>query len=315
MDQPTPLTPSKAVASEDAPRSDPPPVCDYEGSQYQATFWDTGERAYEDHTEARALRAFLPPAGKLLLELGAGAGRNTPRYAGFERVVLLDYSRTQLEQAQARLGRSDRYVYVAANVYQLPFVAGLFDAATMIRVIHHLADAPAALAQIRAVLQPNATFVLEFANKQNLKAILRWALRRQTWNPFDPQPVEFVALNFDFHPGTTLSWLRQANFAPQAIRSLSYFRVPLLKRIVPTALLVALDALLQPTGQFFQYSPSVFVNARAIGNGPIAAPGQFFKCPACGQADLNDRGDHLACACGRRWAVRDGIYDFKEPLR
>ncbi len=54
--------------------------------------------------EAIALRRLLPPGGKLLLEIGAGAGRNTPRYQGFERIVLLDYSRTQLEQARARLG-------------------------------------------------------------------------------------------------------------------------------------------------------------------------------------------------------------------
>jgi ubiquinone/menaquinone biosynthesis C-methylase UbiE len=128
-----------------------------------------------------------------MLELGAGAGRNTPRYAGFERVVLLDYSRTQLEQAQSRLGRSDRYIYVAADIYRLPFVDGLFDAATMIRTLHHMADAPAALGQVRNVLQPDATFILEFANKLNLKAMLRYALRRQAWSPFTLEPVEFAA--------------------------------------------------------------------------------------------------------------------------
>ncbi len=295
--------------------TDRPPVCDYEGSRYQSEFWDTGGRAYEDQTEARALQALLPPAGKLLLEVGAGAGRNTPRYAGFERVVLLDYSRTQLAQAQARLGRGARYVYVAADVYRLPFAPGLFDAATMIRVLHHMADAPAALAQVRAVLQPGATFILEFANKQNLKAIARWLLGRQAWSPFDPAPVEFAALNFDFHPATLLSWLRAAGFAPQALRALSYFRVTWLKRRVPTGVLVALDALLQPTGGLVQLSPSVFVRAQATGPGAPAEAGVFFRCPACGSLALNDNGDHCLCSgCGRRWAVRDGIYDFKEPV-
>lgn len=293
---------------------DRPPVCDYEGSEYQTTFWDKGEREYEDRTEARALRALLPPGGQLLLEIGAGAGRNTPRYAGFERIVLLDYSRTQLAQAQARLGRSDRYLYVAADVYRLPFVPGLFDAATMIRVIHHMADAPAALQQVRAVLRPGAVFVLEFANKLNLKAMARWLLRRQNWNPFDPRPVEFAALNFDFHPRAMLDWLRASDLQPRAMRALSYFRLPLLKRLLPTGLLVALDALLQPTGQFVQLSPSLFVRAQAGSRGPAAPPGKFFRCPACGGDELNDSGGHLRCAqCGHRWAVRDGIYDFKEP--
>jgi ubiquinone/menaquinone biosynthesis C-methylase UbiE len=294
--------------------SERPPVCDYEGSTYQATFWDTGERAYEDHTEARALRALLPPQGKLLLELGAGAGRNTPRYAGFERVVLLDYSRTQLQQAQARLGQSERYIYVAADVYRLPFAPGLFDATTMIRVIHHLAEAPAALRQIRMVLQPGAAFILEFANKRNLKAILRWWLKRQPWNPFAPEPVEFVALNFDFHPRTMLQWLAKAQFDVQAIRALSYFRLGLLKRLVPTPLLVGLDALVQPTGQWAQYSPSIFLRAQATGDTPLALPDQFFACPECRSVQLNKNDDHLHCAgCGRRWAIHEGIYDFKAP--
>src|SRR5512133_120502 len=140
-----------------------PPVCSYEGSDYQARFWDQGGRAYEDGAEAVALRRLLPASGARLLELGAGAGRNTPRYQGFEQVVLLDYSRTQLEQAQQRLGRSERYLYVAADIYRLPFAPGAFDAATMIRTLHHMADAPRALEQVRQSLLPGAVFILEFA--------------------------------------------------------------------------------------------------------------------------------------------------------
>ena len=81
---------------------------------------------------------------------------NTPRYLGFDRIVLLDYSRTQLEQAQQRLGKSDKYIYVAADAYRLPFIDGLFDAATMIRTLHHMADAPKALGQVSDVLSSNA---------------------------------------------------------------------------------------------------------------------------------------------------------------
>ena len=169
------------------------PVCDYEGSNYQAEFWDKGEREYEDRVERIALNAFLPGAGQLCLEVGAGAGRLTPMLAErFKQVVLVDYSRTQMEQARARLGSDDRgngrYTFVAANVYQLPFAPGVFDGATMIRVIHHLTDVPAALKEIRSVMA-SGTFILEFANKRNWKAILRYLLRRQAWSPFTPEPV------------------------------------------------------------------------------------------------------------------------------
>ncbi|HRF47284.1 MAG TPA: class I SAM-dependent methyltransferase [Anaerolineales bacterium] len=295
-----------------------PPVCDYEGSTYQATFWDTGERAYEDGAEGVALRAQLPTSGKLLLEVGAGAGRNTPRYAGFDRVVLLDYSRTQLEQAQQRLGRSDRYVYVVADVYRLPFRPEIFDAATMIRVIHHMADAPAALAQVHAVLAPGATFILEFANKRNFKAIARYWLRRQPWSPFTLEPVEFVALNYDFHPTRMLEWLTQTGFATEDIRALSYFRLGLLKRLLPTGLLVGLDAALQPSGRLAPFSPSVFVRARKNSTdapAPMISGAVAFRCPNCGGMDLSETEGAVTCtACKACWEVRDGIYDFKQPL-
>src|SRR5512138_1594271 len=215
-----------------------PPVCNYEGSDYQSSFWDKGGREYEDRTEAIALRRLLPKSGRLLLELGAGAGRNTPRYVGFDRIVLLDYSRTQLEQARQRLGQSDKYVYVAADVYRLPFVDGLFDAATMIRTLHHMADAPKALGQVEQALGTGGVFILEFANKLNLKAMLRYLLGRQKWSPYSLEPVEFTRLNFDFHPKAVRSWLQELGFKIERTLTLSHFRMGLLKRIVPTGVLV-----------------------------------------------------------------------------
>ncbi len=294
-----------------------PPVCDYEGSDYQSTFWDRGEREYEDRVEAIALRRLLPKGGRLLLELGAGAGRNTPRYVGFDRVVLVDYSRSQLQHAQARLGTSDRYVYVAADIYRLPFVDGLFDAATMIRTLHHMADAPRALAQVRGALAANAVFILEFANKRNLKAILRYLLGRQRWNPFSPDAVEFASLNFDFHPRTVRLWMKTLRFNIERSLTVSHFRSGLLKRFVPTSLLVWLDSLFQWTGAWWQFTPSVFLRAVALGGAAgLQTTGvlAFFKCPACGYSPLSDAENHISCPhCGRNWPRQDGIYDFREP--
>ena len=296
-----------------------PPVCDYEGSDYQTSFWDQGGREYEDRTEAIALKRLLPKSGRLLLELGAGAGRNTPRYAGYQQVVLLDYSTTQLQQAQERLGDSDHYIFVAADIYRLPFVDGLFDGATMIRTLHHMADAPKALGQVRRVLGPGATFILEYANKLNVKAILRYWLGKQDWSPFTREPVEFVELNFDFHPKAVRAWLRELGFDVGKTLTLSHFRLGLLKRLVPTGILVALDSLAQWTGSLWQLSPSVFVEAGLGGERSGAVPADmilWFRCPACESSPLSAESDHLHCgSCGADWAIRNGIYDFKEPIQ
>jgi ubiquinone/menaquinone biosynthesis C-methylase UbiE len=287
------------------------PICDYEGSNYSSEFWTTG-RAYEDQAEAIALQQLLPKSGNLLLELGAGTGRNTPRYTGFKQVVLLDYSLSQLQQAQRNLGRNQHYLYVAADIYQLPFVEGLFDAATMIRTLHHMEDPLATLKQIRSTLQTGAIFILEYANKQNLKSILRYYLHKQSWSPFDLDSVEFEKLNFDFHPQMIDKWLKQADFELQKQLAVSYFRLGVVKRIIPLKLLARLERWLQPTGKFCQFSPSVFTQNQAIGDSPRAQADTFFKCPACEAYNLQPLGARIICLeCSREYPIRNGIFDFR----
>jgi SAM-dependent methyltransferase len=292
-----------------------PPVCDYEGSDYQTRFWERGGRDYEDRCEAIALKRLLPSGGELMLELGAGAGRNTLRYHGFERVVLLDYSRTQLQQAQERLGTSNRYIFVAADIYRLPFVDSIFDATTMIRTLHHMADAPAALRQVRNVVRPGATFILEYANKRNIKAILRYALHLQSWNPYRLDPVEFARLNFDFHPHAIRGWLKDEGFHIKKTLAVSHFRLDVLKRNIPPGILADLDSLLQWTGALWQLTPSVFIKSMVADGPSVPIPLDaiaFFKCPECGHSPLTGQGDRIACSsCNRSWQILGGIYDFR----
>ncbi len=293
---------------------DTPPVCSYEGSDYQQRFWDEGGRAYEDAVEAIALKGLLPSGGEFMLELGAGAGRNTPRYKNFQRVALVDYSRTQLEQARDRLGVSGRFVYVAADIYHLPFTEGLFDGATMIRTLHHMADPILALSQVRSVMAQNGCFILEFANKRNIKSILRFWLRKQAWSPFSLEPVEFAELNFDFHPKAIRHYLKENHFEIERQLSVSHFRVGFLKRHIPTGILAWLDSMLQWTGAFAQFSPSVFTRAIATGDVKKNRAGneQIFKCVKCGNS-ITGMGSDLTCdACGSVWEYRDGIYDFRQ---
>lgn len=297
--------------SKQPPSKQTPPVCSYEGSDYQQSFWDQGGRDYEDAAEAIALKRLLPPQGSFMLECGAGAGRNTPRYRNYDRIALLDYSRTQLEQARSRLGDSDRFLYVAADVYHLPFVSGYFDGATMIRTLHHMVDPQLALSQVHRVMQPQGVFILEFANKRNLKAILRYMLGQQTWSPYSQAPIEFAALNYDFHPKAVRRYLRKAGFVITRQLTVSHFRVGLLKRHIPTRILAGLDALLQWTGRFVQVSPSVFSRCKAVGEVEMADSESLFQCPVC-ETPLKGEGHDLQCeGCGALWSYRDGIYDFR----
>jgi ubiquinone/menaquinone biosynthesis C-methylase UbiE len=292
-----------------------PEICNYEGSDYRTEFWEDQDRKYEDRVERIAIRRLMPRKGKRLLELGAGFGRLSPMFSGYDEVVLLDYSRSQLEFARQQYG-DDGFIYVAANLYEMPFAPAVFDAATMVRVLHHMQDPPAALRAVRTVLQQGATFLLEFANKRNIKSIARWLLRRQEWNPFDLEPVEFVELNFDFHPRYVQQTLQEVNFEPGRKLTVSHFRIALLKRVVPTGILVALDSLAQLTGNLWQLSPSVFVRTQAVGTDQPAPEGAFWRCPSCGSYELEHQPEMLVCAgCGARWGIINGVYDFKAPLK
>ncbi|PIE80584.1 MAG: hypothetical protein CSA11_07505 [Chloroflexi bacterium] len=297
--------------------SDTPPVCDYEGSDYRTRFWEDQGRDYEDQVERIALRQMMPPTGDTLIEIGAGFGRLADEYAGYERVVLFDYSRSLLREAQAHLGDDARFIYVAGNWYAMPFVAGLFDTLVQIRTLHHAADVPALFGQLARIAKPGGHYILEFANKRNLKAILRYLVKRQDWSPFAPEPVEFVELNFDFHPDWIGDRLQEAGFYPGQMRTVSHFRLGVVKDKVPTGLLVWVDAMAQRTGNWWQLSPSVFVHNVNPSWGEPAAEAAFFACPTCGSSLSDEVAERLACQnadCGRQWRVVDGLYDFKDPI-
>lgn len=300
MNQPTPNT------------DDQPRICDYEESDYRTRFWEGQGRDYEDRVEREVLCRLLPTKGKRLLEIGAGFGRLSAEYSMYEQVVLLDYSFSQLQYARQQLG-DERFLYVAADAYKLPFKPNAFDGATMIRVLHHFERVPQVLTNIRRTLSADALFILEFANKHNLKAMLRYALRRQNWSPYRLDPVEFVALNYDFHPTYIDNALKASGFLIQQRVPVSWLRLGILKRSIPTDLLVRFDAALQQSG--WLASPSVFTLNQATGTGSrqvLDNSEDIFACPLTG-GELHREGDTLVNDAGVRWAIRDGIYVFKAP--
>ena len=295
-----------------------PQIIDYEGSKYRTEFWEGQGREYENLVERMAIQRLLPPAGDVLLEAGAGFGRLADLYSGYRRVILMDYSFSLLQEARSFWGDDERFIFVAASIYQMPFVSNLVDALVMVRVMHHLQAPDLALAEIARVLQSGHVFLLEYANKRNLKAIARYALRRQSWNPFDLEPYEFVPLNFDFHPAWMTQRLRAHDLIPEEELAISSFRLPALKRRIRPQRLAKVDNALAKAGARVKLSPSILVKCRNV-KAPAAtlsSPNEFFRCPVCGASPPDPHRDGLVCReCGRLWPLKDGIYDFRDVSR
>jgi SAM-dependent methyltransferase len=297
------------------------PVIDYEGSRYKTDFWVGQGRAYEDATERLALKRVLPAHGGRIAEIGAGFGRLADLYLGYEQIILFDYSRTLLQEAVQSCGHDPRFIFVAGNIYQLPLAGGILDSLVMIRVMHHLANVPQALNQLQRVLHRHSVAVIEYANKRNLKALLRWMAGRQAWSPFDPLPFEFAELNFDFHPRWMAGCFTGAGFLVQQQLAISHFRLSFLKRRVSAKTLAQIDSLFFDAGSRFPLSPSIIVQAKvhdaglrpAIDATP-AAIGQLFRCPCCrDEAFKLVAVRQLLCTnCGKQYEQKQGIWDFKE---
>ena len=299
--------------SESTPQNKNRPICDYEGSTYRTDFWEGQSRAYEDLAERRALARLLPPSGRRrLLDLGGGFGRLAPAYQGYDQVVLLDYSVSQLDYARKQLG-DERFVYVAADIYRLPLATDAVNTTVMVRVLHHLVDVPAAFRQVARVTCGGGTFILEFANKRHLKNILRHLMGRGT-DPFDRHPHQFADLHFNFHPVWVERELLDAGFEIDQRLSVSLFRAAILRRIFPPRMLAALDAALQRVTAPLAIGPSIFVRSHVAkpDRAELPSPSQLFRCPECGHQPLDHLTDGVRCTiCGARWPIQNGIYVFK----
>lgn len=299
------------------------PVIDYEGSGYKSDFWADQGREYEDAVERIAISRLLPVTGRRVAEIGAGFGRLADLYLGYEQIVLMDYSRTLLHDAVERWGDDPRFVFVAGNLYQLPLANNVLDSLVMVRVMHHLADVPAALRQLARVVHSQSTLVLEYANKRNLKALARWVSRRQEWSPVGREPVEFVELNFDFHPAWMEKQLAAAQIEVRRRYGVSHFRLNAIKRRISAPVLAKLDSAFFGLGGVYPLGPSVFVQGAAPLAGPRAPASTdaqhvaaLFACPECGHSGLERSAEEqVVCpACGARYARRQQIWDFKDKI-
>jgi SAM-dependent methyltransferase len=133
-------------------------IPDYERYDY-STVWRG--RGIEDRAEKELVSRWA--TGDTGIELGGGFGRLTQVLEKrIGQMFMLDYSLSNLRRASSRL---EKTTLVRSTLEKLPFDDSVFDFVAIIRVIHHVADPDALLAEVVRVSRDGGTFVLGIANE------------------------------------------------------------------------------------------------------------------------------------------------------
>ncbi len=123
--------------------------------------WDKmrGEM-FGDRFDLRAIAALLDPSWSIA-DLGCGTGQLAEALAPFiDRVFAVDSSTEMLKAARKRLGRFDHVEVKRGSIESLPIGDAELDAATLVLVLHHIADPAAALAEAARVLKPGGRLLV-----------------------------------------------------------------------------------------------------------------------------------------------------------
>lgn len=304
---------------------------DYENYDYRE-FWKDDIRLYEDGSERIAIRKFLKGErrnNKLFVDLGCGYGRLFNEYEDFERIILVDFSMTNLKNAQAAISKYlesqkeklSRIFFVCADVTRLPFKAGCVDTVISVRVMHHLSSPGNLFHEVQRVLKNGGLLILEFANKRNMKNIGKFFLKKIKVSPFSSEPYQVGETILNFHPKQIKKSLKSKNFEIKKQLSVSNFRISFLKKHFSIRFLMFWERFYQYLFSFLGLGPSIFLKSilkdNKIRNNKINNVEFNFldilSCPVCKNEKLTfgQDGKILCENCSSSFSVAEGIYNFK----
>ncbi len=245
-----------------------------------AHFWRG--RGYEHEAEVIAIRRLLN--GHRFghaVDVGGGFGRLSVVLADYaDKVSLVDPSSQQLDLSRRLFPdhpAMDRYLMDAAD---LEFRDESVDLAVMIRVLHHLPCPIAELAEVSRILRPGGFAVIEAANSAHAVNRVRYLLRRERVpaSEIDARSEEGRrcgnAPYVNHHPRTISRQLTEAGFQIRRQLSVSNFRHPVAKAVLPERLMLAVERAVQKPLARVHFGPSTFFLLQKKRTPPLVPAGR-----------------------------------------
>jgi len=308
-------------------------IVDYDDYDYKE-FWSGKKRSYEHLSEIFALKKLISKKGKRFIDIGGGYGRLSNTYINlFPQIVILDYSLKNLSIARKELSKrsKSKIFFIASDAYDMPFKNSTFDFAISIRLIHHLTQPQNFFNELSRILTSQSFFILEYANKRNLKRIGKFLIRKVTENPFFYEPSIIGKNIYNFHPKFINDKLKLADFKILKILSVSNFRLNFIKKIISPEILSKVDNIVQLPLGLIKTGPSIFVLSqksdekagftnknlyKKVEEIPSDSEIIPWKCIYCKSDIIDERGDELICnQCGAKFPIINGIYDFRKQRK
>ena len=228
-------------------------------------YWDG--RDYEHAAEEMAIKRLLRGKHfKKAADIGGGYGRLClllQKYA--DDVTLAEPSQQQLDIAKDFLKDHKEIHQLLTQADELKFKDKSLDLITMIRVMHHLPDPSTEFSEIARVLEEDGMFILEVANYAHGRNRVKYALKgkRLPKQPVDirsarnktKEEIAFVNHN----PKTVIEQLAHAGLKVEKVLSVSNLRSTRLKKLVPKAVMLKTEWVLQSAFSKIHFGPSVFM--------------------------------------------------------
>jgi ubiquinone/menaquinone biosynthesis C-methylase UbiE len=242
---------------------------DYNDKTYDYTkYWDG--RDYENASEVIALKKLLPKdfnKERSIIDVGGGFGRLLSLYKNyFGDISIFDYSVKLLETAQENATSLEIDIAtVNGDIYSISsLVDKKYDYVSMIRVSHHLDDLEKAFQEIRKILTDDGVFILEIANKVHFKSVAV-NIFKGNFSYFKKDSISVASKDVTFlnhHPKYVEDLLRKNGFVIERRLSVSNFRLPIIKKSFPSALLMGLENISQDILPPIYFGPSIFYKIR-----------------------------------------------------